>query len=374
MADKLVTRRQFLKHAGATAALLGLSEAMAPQLAKALQELASGKPPVIWIQGQNCTGCSVSFLNSSYPMVAELVLDKLSVRYHPTIMAAAGSKATEAIEATAKELKGQYVLVVEGPIPNGEFCTFGLGKGTKDLMGNAVPKDKPIEEWMNELVPGAAAVIANGSCASFGGIPAANANVTGATPVEKVVAKIDRKKPVINVGGCPSHPDWVVGSVMNALLWIQGVKGKPDLNMWKEDKTFFGKLIHENCERRAAFDAGLFLEDWNDYNPDMKLCLFKLGCKGPVTYADCPTRRWNTAVSWCVGSNAPCQGCASPDFYKGLSPLYQPLPNVNFPGITPATDTLGWVAAGATAVGIGAHYISKQLGKKNEESPKGGEK
>lgn len=376
MAGKTVSRRQFLKHAGATAALLGMSEAMIPQIAKALQELVSTKPPIIWIQGQNCTGCSISFLNSNYPSVAQLVLDDLSVRYQPNISAAAGYKAMEAITTTAKDAKGKYVLVVEGPIPkseNGEYCTFGLESGTKDLMGNPVPKDKPIEVWMQELVPGAAAVLANGNCASFGGIPAANASVTGSTPVSEFVAGIDKNKPVVNVGGCPSHPDWFVGTAMDVILWLNGVKGKPSLNSNLLDTQFFGKLIHENCERRAAFDSGLFLENWNDNSPDFNLCMFKQGCKGPVTYADCPTRRWNSQVNWCVGASGPCHGCASPDFYKNLSPLYTELPNMNFAGITPAVDAVGWVAAGATAVGVGAHYLYKQLGKKPDEKPEGGE-
>lgn len=382
MTGKLVTRRQFLKHAGATAALLGLSEAMIPQLAKALQELSKGKPPVIWIQGQSCSGCSVSFLNSNYPGVAELVLDKLSVRYQPNVMAAAGDMAVKVIEETvaaAKHKKGYYVLVVEGPVPTGEegdYCTFGLDmRGTKKLMGMDVPKDKPIREWMNELVPCASAVIANGNCASFGGIPAANASVTGATPVSKIVAEIDKSKPMVNVGGCPSHPDWFTGTVLEALVALGVLPGgkQLDLDDNKRSKTFFGKMIHENCERRPSFDAGLFLEDWNDNNPDFKLCMFKKGCKGSVTYADCPTRRWNSGVNWCVGANAPCHGCAEPAFYKDLSPLYEPLPNVDFAGLNPSADVIGWVAAGATALGIGGHYLYKQFGRKSEES-EGGEK
>lgn len=376
MAGKEVTRRQFLKHAGAAAALLGLSETMVPQIAKALEELNAGKPPVIWIQGQSCSGCSVSFLNSNYPMVAELVLDKLSIRYHPTVMAAAGYKAISAMVDSAKEMKGKYVLVVEGPVPtkeNGEYCTFGVETDkTRDVMGVKMPADKPMTSWMDELVPGAAAVIAVGNCASFGGIPAANSSVTGTTAVSKMVADIDKKKPVINVSGCPSHPDWTVGTILDALLWLQGVTKAPSLDRYKRPTTFFGKLIHENCERRAAFDAGLFLEDWNDNNPDMKLCLFKMGCKGPVTYADCPTRRWNSSTNWCIGANAPCIGCTEPAFYEDLTPIYEPLPNVNFPGISPAVDTIGWVGAGATAVGIGAHYLYKQLGKSSDEEKEGG--
>jgi NiFe hydrogenase small subunit HydA len=367
--EKGVTRRQFIKYAGATAALLGLSQALVPEIARALEEMAAGKPPVLWIQGQNCSGCSVSTLNSNYPDIAKVVLDDLSVHYQPTVMAAAGYQAFGVLEETAKELAGQYVLVVEGPIPTaegGEFCTFGLEEGTKEVMGNKIPKDKPIQAWMEELVPGAAAVIALGNCAAFGGIPAANASVTGSTPVMDIVAKIDKSKPVINIGGCPSHPDWFLGTVLYYLV----NKAVPELDEHKRPKMFFGQLIHENCERRASFDAGMFLEDWNDVNPDMKLCLFKMGCKGPVTYADCPTRRWNSKVNWCVGANAPCHGCAEPAFYKDLTPLYEPLPNVHLAGVTSPVETLGWVAAGATAVGIGGHYLYKQLGKK---APEGGD-
>jgi hydrogenase small subunit len=384
LTGKLVSRRQFLKHAGATAALLGLSEAMIPQLAKALEQLAAGKPPIIWLQGQNCTGCSVSFLNSNYPGVAEIVLDKLSVRYQPNVMAGTGQTAVDAINQTTqavKDKKGIFVLVLEGPIPtseNGEYCTFGLSDKTKPLAntGQTVPGDKTYYEWCQELVPLAAAVIANGNCASFGGIPIANASVTGATKASEIVAKIDPKKPMVNVGGCPSHPDWFLGTALEALIALGVLPGGTPLNLNENmmSKTFFGKMIHENCERRASFDSGLFLEDWNDNNPDYNLCMFKMGCKGPVTYADCPTRRWNSKVNWCVGANAPCHGCASASFYKELSPLYQPLPNMNFDGITPSTDVLGWVAAGATAVGVGSHYLYKQLGHKSDEAPEGGEK
>ena len=146
MATKGVTRRQFLKYAGATAAMLGLSEALVPELARALEDMVAGKPPVIWIQGQNCTGCSVSFLNTNYPMVAELVLDVLSVRYHPNVMAGTGYVATNVIEETAREMKGKYVLIVEGPIPMGDgvdFCTFGVEKETTSFNGFQRPNDKP---------------------------------------------------------------------------------------------------------------------------------------------------------------------------------------------------------------------------------------
>ena len=369
MEKKGVSRRQFIKYAGATAALLGLSEALVPEIARALEQLStSGKPPIIWMQGQSCSGCAVSFLNTNYPEAAEVVLNELSVRFQPTVMASSGYQSTNVIEDTVKELNGQYVFVVEGPIPTaegGEFCTVGVEDTTKEVMGKQFPKDKPIMKWMEEVVPGAAAVIALGSCASFGGIPGANASVTGTTPVQDIVADIDKDKPVINIGGCPAHPDWFVGTVLDYLL-----NGLPELDRYNRPKMFFGQLIHENCERRAAFDAGLFLEDWNDYNPDMKLCLFKMGCKGPVTYADCPVRRWNSKVNWCVGAGGPCHGCAEPAFYKDLSPLYEPLPNVNLVSLQPAVN-LGWIAAGATAAGIGGHYLYKQLGGKKESE--GGE-
>ncbi|MHB8780294.1 MAG: hydrogenase small subunit [Candidatus Geothermincolia bacterium] len=350
MENKDMTRRQFLKFAGGAAALLGLSEAFVPQIAHALEGLMNAdKPPVIWIQGQNCTGCSVSFLNSDYPMVAEVVLDKLSVRYHPNVMAGAGYPALKAIRETAA--KGGYVLICEGPVPTaeeGRFCTFGVDEKGKDIT---------YREWVEELAPNAAAVIANGNCAAFGGIPAANADVTGTKPISAIV-----NRDVINVGGCPSHPDWIIGTVLEYLT-----TKKVDVDSFGRPKLFFSQTIHENCPRRGAFDAGIFLEDWNQDQVDMEYCLFKMGCKGPVTYADCPVRRWNSKTNWCVGANAPCHGCCEPNFYQDMSPLYEPLPNLNMGGLTPGVDAVGWAAAGLTAAGIGSHYLAKQLGHKPEE-------
>ena len=309
MEGKGVTRRQFIKYAGATAALLGLSQSLVPEIARALEELSSGKPPVLWIQGQNCTGCSISFLNTNFPNVAELVLDKLSVRYHPNVMAAAGDLAFGVLEETAKELAGKYVLVVEGPVPTeegGEFCTFGLEKETKDFKAEDGTvyrrrKDKPMIAWMEELVPKAAAVVAIGNCAAFGGIPAANASVTGTKPVQEVVAGIDKNKAVVNVGGCPPHPDWIVWAVVQILL-----NKAVTLDTFGRPTALYGKKIHDVCPRKGTGEVNQFGLATG--------CLKSLGCKGPNTKANCPTLKWHNGVNWCIGAGAPCMGCTEPTF------------------------------------------------------------
>lgn len=300
---------------------VGFHEDLLPHIARHLHHFARGGSPVIWIQGQNCTGCSVSHLNSDHFAEVDLGYGKMSLRYQPDLMAASGYQATNVIEETEEEGRRSYLLVVEGAIPTGEgadFCTFGVTDGTKEVMGRKFPADRTIQDWLEELIPGAAAVLAIGNCASFGGVPAANAEVTNAKPVSEIVATIDEEKPVVNVAGCPPHPDWLMGSLLDVLLWITGDKGPPELNENRCLERFYRTTIHENCERREAFENKRFLLDWNDLDPSENLCLLKLGCRGMKTHGDCPTRRWNEAINWCVGTNSPCQGCTEPGFYNRL--------------------------------------------------------
>jgi hydrogenase small subunit len=303
---------------------LRLPDDLHPHVHEHLSELMAGKAPVIWIQGQNCTGCSVSVVNSDHFNPRNLGHANLSLLYQPNIMASSGEQAIEIIEEVENELPGKYLVVLEGSIPTGEgemFCTFGLTDPTKELMGRTVPGDRSAFNWLVELIPKAEAVLAVGNCASFGGIPMTEAEVTGATSATDVVEAIDVKKPVINVAGCPPHPDWVMGTLIELLLWVDQHKEAPVLDEKMRLKKFYEGKVHDACERRAAFEAKRFLEDWNDAGEDEDRCLLKMGCKGPATHADCPTRLWNYHTSWCVGMNAPCEGCTEPDFHKKLPHL-----------------------------------------------------
>jgi hydrogenase small subunit len=291
-----LNRRDFIKYSAATAAVLGLSEsAFITRVSQALAA-AAVKPPVLWLEGQACTGCTISLAGSLNPPFASLILDTLSLRYHEAVMAASGRVAEAVFEETVKA--GGYVLCVEGSIPTADdrFCMVG---------------GRPFREILEEAAANAAALIAVGACASFGGIPAAGP--TGAVGVSKIITD----KPVINVSTCPVHVDHLVGTILYFLTTGQA----PPLDYVGRPKMYFAHNIHENCRRRAYFDEDLFLDDWNDPK-QRNWCLYNKGCKGADTECDCPLRGWNEGIGFCLDAGAPCQGCCEPDFYAGMGPLY----------------------------------------------------
>ncbi len=291
-----ISRREFIKYCAATAAALGLSELeFTAKVAQALAA-ASKKPPVIWLEGQDCAGCTVSFAGALNPPVASIILDRLSVRYHETIMAASGHLSESAYHDTLEQ--GGYVLVVEGSIPSVDdrFCMVG---------------GRPFKEIVEEAAGKASAIIAVGACASYGGIPAAG-------PTKGMgLSKALPGRTIINLSTCPVHTDHLVGTI----LYFLATGKAPALDEVGRPKMYFGQSIHDNCRRRSYFDEGTFLQDWND--PEQKdWCLYEKGCKGPDTYSDCPIRRWNDGTNFCIDCGAGCQGCAEPDFYAGMTPLY----------------------------------------------------
>ncbi len=271
--------------------------------------------PVVWLQGAACSGCAVSVLNAFSPTAGPLLLKELtpgkhvSVRVLATIMAGQGEQVIEVLKDTAIRDKGGYLFVMEGSIQLGDpmFATFGEEGG----------RETPIHDMAADLATDAAAVIGLGTCASFGGIPAGEGNLTGATSIGALLAERGIDVPVINVPGCPPHPDWLVGTLVAVSLYgLEAIV--PTLDELSRPAMFFGKCVHETCPRRADFDAGRFARNFGEPG-----CMYHLGCKGPVTYADCPTRMWNTGTNWCVGAGSPCHGCVEPDFPDRLSPLYE---------------------------------------------------
>lgn len=277
--------------------------------------------PVVWLAASSCTGCSVSLLNSASPSIKNVLVDEVipgihvNLRFHQTVMAGNGEQAIKALEDTMKEKKGGYVLVVDGSIPSGatvDYCVMGERNG----------KPVNMEDRLVELAQDALAILAVGTCASFGGIPAAAPNPSNARPVSDVLKEKGIEKPLVNIPGCPPHPDWIVGTISSVLL--NGLPTAADLDDNLRPLTFYGKLIHENCPRRAYFDEGKFAK-----KPGDEGCLYELGCKGPITYADCPTRRWNNGTNWVIGAGSPCLGCTQPEFPN--LPMYQKLEDVELP-------------------------------------------
>jgi hydrogenase small subunit len=281
--------------------------------------------PLLWLQGGACTGCSVSLLNSVSPSARNLLVDEIipgkhiNVRFHSTIMAGAGDPAIAELERTREEARGAYLLVVEGSVPLGANGVYGA-------IGEHKGEGISVFSWVKSLAPDALAVIAVGTCAAFGGIPAGAPNPTESVSVEEVFSSEGILSPLINIPGCPPHPDWFVGTVASVLL--QGLPKESDLDEYLRPKAFYGQLIHENCQRRAYFDEGKFAKKLSD-----PYCLYEMGCKGPVTHADCPTRLWNHGVNWCVGSGAPCIGCVEPAFPDVVAPVYEKITDEALPNI-----------------------------------------
>lgn len=293
-----ITRREFLKFSGRLAVAMGIGTSAIPQIAEGLEQLSAGNAPVLWLQGQSCSGCSISLLNSDSPGIAEILTGYISLWFHSTLFAAAGDTAMEVINQSIEH--GEYFLVVEGSIPAGmpEACMVG---------------GEPLTKQVARAAKNAKAVIAVGTCAAFGGIPAAENNPTGAVSVPHFLKGEGIATPVIVVPGCPVHPDWLVGTLVHVLKF-----GIPSLDDKGRPKMFFSKLIHEQCPRFQDYEREKFAETFSDDG-----CLFKLGCLGPITHADCTLRLWNSGTDCCIKAGAPCIGCASENFAaKASFPFY----------------------------------------------------
>ena len=294
-----LSRRDFLKLCAATGATLSLSELLKPQIIEAFS--GAGKPPVIWIQGGSCSGCSISLLNAVAPEIGEVLTNVISLKFHQTLMAASGDLALQAIYDTQKNYAGQYLLVIEGTVPTGaggKYATLGERNGS-DIM---------FAEWVKTTAKSAKAVVAIGACATFGGIPASRPNPTGSMTVKEMVGSV----PLINIPGCPSHPDWFLGTVVHVLQY-----GIPKLDRLLRPRMFFESCVHDNCGRREQFDKGIFATNFSQRG-----CLYQLGCKGPMAFADCPTRQFNNGTNWCVGAGSPCLACVEPGFPDVTSPFF----------------------------------------------------
>lgn len=336
------SRRDFIKFCSWIAALIGLESAGVTKIVKALE--TKPRLPVVWFHFQECTCCSESFIRSSHPIVSDIILDKLSLDYTETLQAAAGKQAEEALHATMAKYKGEYLMLVEGSIPTGDdgvYCCIG-GRTSLDIL--------------KEAAAGAKAVVAWGNCASAGCIQAAKPNPTDATPVHKLLSGI----PVINVQGCPPIAEVMAGTIVHLLAFDR----IPQLDGLNRPKAFYSRRVHDTCYRRPNYDAGLFVESFDDENAKRGYCLYKMGCRGPVTYNSCGIIRWNNGVSYPIQSGHGCIGCSEANFWDN-GPFYQHL--ASFPGfsIESTADKVGVIAGAVTAAGIAAHAISTNIRKRN---------
>jgi hydrogenase small subunit len=331
LVERGVSRRDFLKFCGVMAGTLGLPASMIPKVARALE--TAQRPPLIWLEYQDCAGCSESLLRANQPTVAELVLDVLSVNYHETIMAPSGKAAEKSLQDTIAA--GGYLTVIEGSIPtaeNGIYCCIG-GRTAVDLL--------------TEAASNATAIIAVGACAFYGGWPSTTPNPTGAKGVQDIVSGV----PIVNLPGCPYNVDNLTALVVHYLTF----KGLPQLDSSGRPIFAYGRRIHDNCERRGHFDAGEFVREWGDAGHQQGWCLYQMGCKGPISFHNCPTVRWNQGTSWPVGAGHGCIACANPQFWEMAAYETVPIFDATPPAAFPATEEQKGIGpAGAGAIGAAA--------------------
>lgn len=348
-----ISRREFLQLCAAMAATMGLPRGAEAAIAEAVA--SKKRPSVIWLHFQECTGCTESMLRAEHPTLEKLILDVISLDYHETLFAAAGHQAEAARRQAMKDNKGKYLLVVEGAIPTkdkGIYCKVG-GQTALDMV--------------KECAADAAAVVAIGSCASWGGMPSTGPNPTGASSAAEVLGK-----KIVTIPGCPPNPYNFLSTVVHFLTF-----GKlPELDDLGRPKFAYSRLIHENCERRPHFDAGRFAMEFGDAGHRQGFCLYKLGCKGPETYANCPAVLFGDVgnASWPVGTGHPCIGCTEKGvgFTKpihSLANLKSVRPPLGYPRIVEEQGvgaTLGAAALLAAVAGAAAGFTSqlaKNLGK-----------
>jgi hydrogenase small subunit len=349
-----VSRRDFAKFCSLMVATLALPPRYVAAVTKALTQ--AERPVLVWLEFQDCAGNSESMLRSSNPPVTEFVLDLLSWEYHELLMAGAGKQAEDALERVVREHPGEYIAVVEGAIPTadgGVYCTIG-GRTALDIA--------------TRVCSSAAAVIAVGACAWDGGLVRSNPNPTGALGLQEAVPGLKR---VINLGGCPHNPANTAAVLVHYLTFHEF----PALDQYNRPLFAYGNIIHDQCERRAHYDAGRYVEEWGDEGHRKGYCLYKMGCKGPEATYNCPTVRWNDGTSWPVKAGHGCIACASHRFWDTKSPFYKRLPSV--PGFPADVDagTLGLWLTGGMAAGLGLHGIAsagRAQMRPTGEQPRGG--
>ena len=333
-----ITRRSFLKFCSLTAAALGLGPTFAPKIAYAME--TKPRIPILWLHGLECTCCSESFIRSAHPLATDVVLSMISLDYDDTIMAAAGHQAEAIVEETIKKYDGNFIVAVEGNPPlndDGMYCIIG-GKPFVDRLKYAADHAKAVISW--------------GSCASWGCVQAAKPNPTQATPVDKVITN----KPIIKVPGCPPIAEVMTG----VLTYILTFERMPELDRQGRPKMFYSQRIHDKCYRRPNFDAGEFVEHWDDEAARNGHCLYKMGCKGPTTYNACSTTRWNGGLSFPIQAGHGCIGCSEDGFWdKGG--FYNRLTNINQFGIEANADQIGGTAAGIIGTTVAVHAAASAV-------------
>lgn len=327
LVERGVTRRSFLKFCAAMTAVLALPASYTGAVAAAVA--AAPRLPMVWLRGQGCGGETEALLRASNPTTAGLFLDLLSVDYIDALMAPAGHEAESARTAALQTGPSGYIAVIEGAVPtaaDGAYLTIG---------------GRPFADIVRAVTSGAAATIALGSCAFDGGIAGAAGGATGSSGIAQIVSG----SRVVTLPGCPINVENLTATIVHYLTF----KEMPATDLRGRPLFAYGSLIHNQCERRPHFEFGEFVQAWGDEGAQKGWCLYRMGCKGPESFANCPTARYGEGASWPVKAGAGCIGCTMPGFWDAMSPFSGRLP----PPIPFAPDLTVDQVGMAAVVGVG---------------------
>ena len=265
---------------------------------------------VLWFQGGACSGNTMSFLNAEEPSVVDLIVDfGLDLIWHPSLGMELGDHAKRIFEDCASGAREMDIFVFEGTVIEGP-------NGTGLMQTFA---DRPMKDWVDDLAAAAGIVVAIGDCACWGGIPANPPNPTDSTGLQfhkrgkggylgpDFVSKAGL--PVINIPGCPAHPDWIT-QILVALA--TGRAGDIALDSLHRPETFFKSFTQTGCTRVQFFE---YKQDTAEFGEGTRTgCLFyEFGCRGPMTHSPCNRILWNRQSSK-TRAGMPCIGCTEPEF------------------------------------------------------------
>ncbi len=296
--DAGISRRAFLKYCISLTSLMALPGSLAPAMTRVLDK---AKPQsVIWLSFQECTGCTESLTRSHAPTIENLIFNFISLDYHHTLQAASGEAAEAARKSAMSLSRGKYLLIVDGSIPINDGGVYSTIAGITNL------------EMLKTCAKDAAAIVAVGSCAAFGGLPRADPNPTGAVSVGELMERgMIADKPLVNISGCPPLPVAISGTLAHYLLFDRF----PRLDDLGRPLVIYGNTVHDRCSRLHFYEQKKFAKSFDDEGARKGWCLYQLGCKGPLAHNACATVKWNEGTSFPIEAGHPCLGCSEPDFW-----------------------------------------------------------
>jgi hydrogenase small subunit len=289
---------------------------------------------VFWLAGMSCDGCSIAVTGATNPGIEGLLLGIVPampkvILHHPVLAVEAGEAFMEPFARAARgELGAPYVVVYEGSIADERIAArtggYFSAMGIKAIDDEHAGQPASTASWMKRMAPGAAAVIAIGTCATWGGVPSAEGNPTGAMSLMDFLGKEFRSAfglPVINIPGCAPVGDNFTETVFAVLLFLQGLGPLPAFDELGRPAWLFGETVHRGCTRAGYYEEGLFAEEYGD--PE---CLVEIGCWGPVVNCNIVKRGAINHMGGCMEAGGVCIGCTMPGFPDKFTPFYRTPP------------------------------------------------